>query len=281
MASGHHRESGQAPMIRIWYRIVGFVLTIVVIASPAAAVPRRGESGARLTERLLSARQRLEGGPTHAIRFAGGSPAATYVKLVPQGVPCGSENRGSLLEWHFRYFVASTGQETFLGSSCLSPGAREEASSAPPPPTVAEIQDAVPLPRFDIATSPIRRGLTGLETWFWCDAPTTESVTVSIRGYRVVAEAHVVEFEWVTGDGHSYFSDTCGEEPDPEDDGYGAAARHTYETKDFYALELRIGWSGSYTFSGHGRRRTGDLGDVTTVSSRRYPVSEVRAVLVD
>jgi hypothetical protein len=146
---------------------------------------------------------------------------------------------------------------------------------------VAEIQDAVPLPRFDIATSPIRRGLTGLETWFWCDAPTTESVTVSIRGYRVVAEAQAVEFEWVTGDGHSYFSDTCGEEPDPEGDGYGAAARHTYETKDFYALELRIGWSGSYTFSGHGRRRTGDLGGVTTVSSRRYPVSEVRAVLVD
>jgi hypothetical protein len=167
-------------------------------------------------------------------------------------------------------------------SWCTGPaGSNFTVRTVPPPPGAAEVADAIGLPEFDIATSPIRRGLTGLETWFWCDAPTTESVTVSIRGYRVVAEAHAVEFEWVTGDGHSYFSDTCGEEPDPEGDGYGAAARHTYETKDFYALELRIGWSGSYTFSGHGRRRTGDLGGVTTISSRRYPVSEVRAVLVD
>jgi hypothetical protein len=139
----------------------------------------------------------------------------------------------------------------------------------------------VPLPEFDISTSPIGRGLTGLETWFWCDADTTESVTVSIRGYTVTARARAVDFEWVTGDGHSYFSDTCGNEPDPEGDGHGAAARHTYETKDFYDLELRVGWSGAFTFTGHGRRRSGELGGVTTVSSRRYPVSEVRAVLVD
>jgi hypothetical protein len=195
-------------------------------------------------------------------------------------------NRQGLL--YYEYVLDTVNGELTPGSAngdgivCLEPKeAVQHSGEAPPPPTVAEIQDAVPLPRFDIATSPIRRGLTGLATWFWCDAPTTESVTVSIRGYRVVAEAHAIEFEWLTGDGHSYFSDTCGEEPDPEGDGYGAAARHTYETKDFYALELRIGWSGSYTFSGHGRRRTGDLGGVTTVSSRRYPVSEVRAVLVD
>jgi hypothetical protein len=151
----------------------------------------------------------------------------------------------------------------------------------PPPPTVAEIQDAVPLPKFAIKTSPIRRGLTGLETWFWCDAPTTESVTVSIRGYRVRARARANEFTWITDDGHSYASNTCGEEPDPEGRGLEASARHTFETKDHYDLQLHVTWNGSYTFSGHGRSSSGDLGGVTTTSTRSYPVWEVRAVLVD
>ncbi len=109
----------------------------------------------------------------------------------------------------------------------------------------------------------------------------TRAVSVSLRGYSVTARARAARFRWITGDGASYTTTTCGREPDAEGDGSEAAVQHTYETKGRYEVRLEVGWFGSYTFSGRGQRGTGSLGGVGALSSRPYRVIEVISVLTD
>ncbi len=109
----------------------------------------------------------------------------------------------------------------------------------------------------------------------------TREVAVSIRGYRVAARARPAEFRWLTGDNHAYTTTRCGSEPDPAADGGEAAVRHVYQDIGNYKLQLEVVWVGSYTFAGHGRGGSGDLGAVTAVTTRVYPVHEIRSVLID
>ena len=148
-----------------------------------------------------------------------------------------------------------------------------DAQAPPAPPTVEEIFDHAPLPPCQIGISPEREGLTGMETWLWCEnVEGPVQVTVSIRGFRVQATATPVEYRWIMGDGTTHVSKSPGTEEEP-------SATHVYETKDDYVVRVEVVWTGTYTYEGHGLTETGSLGEVTSTSDLAYRVVEVRGVL--
>jgi hypothetical protein len=142
----------------------------------------------------------------------------------------------------------------------------------PDPPSLAEIVAAVPWPKPTTATDPITEGVTGLESRFWYTAPRTVGVATTLNGWTVTGTAQAVRFTWRTGDGHTLRADTGGSPTAP-------AARHLYETKGNYTLELSVTWSGNFTVSGPGPAQTRDLASIDVNGSQPYRVVEVRSVL--
>jgi hypothetical protein len=255
---------------------------MIAVAASEAVLAKAPVRKATLTKRELSAGLAVvdKGAELRTVPLFEGSPVKLskyYTDLFGPFGSCG--NGGSL------YRTVDMNRETgtvvpsweISGSTdvCLV----QPASAPPPPPTSSEIADAIPLPIFAINTSPIEKGLTGLETWFWCNSPGRQSLSVSVRGYTVAVTAEAAKFVWLPGDNAAHTSMDCGSKPDPDGDGHEAAARHMYETKDRFEVELQVTWTGSYRFRGHGRRGEGDLGGVTVSSTRVYPVHEARAVL--
>lgn len=168
----------------------------------------------------------------------------------------------------FWVLVFGPGDE-LVDEFCADPN----AEPLPTPPTVTEIFDHAPLPPCEIGISPVGEGLTGMETWLWCenvDRPV--EVTVTIRGFRVQVSASPTEYHWIMGDGINHVSKSAGTEQDP-------SATHVYETKDEYVVRVDVVWTGTYTYTGHGVTETGSLGEVSSTSDVAYPVVEVRGVL--
>jgi hypothetical protein len=144
-------------------------------------------------------------------------------------------------------------------------------------PTAEEIlsifrSQYIPRPRVDL--SPGRRGLTGLETWFWYPGESNVSVGFGTGGFAITASARATGFRWSTGDGAVLASGRAGSESSP-------AARYVYRTKSAgYPVSLSMVWTGRYTWSGFGDSGSGPLGPVTvTGETHPYPVAEVRSVL--
>ena len=67
----------------------------------------------------------------------------------------------------------------------------------PPPPSEAEFVEAARA-LLTVSTSlnprPDIGGLTGLDTWLWCDDPGTVTVGVALRGWTASATMDAVEY---------------------------------------------------------------------------------------
>ena len=144
----------------------------------------------------------------------------------------------------------------------------------PPPPTVEELVAATPIPKPEINANPSRRGLTGLESWFWAADPGTVTASVSLRGWTVSGRLSIGSWVWETGDGGHYETDGPGGPENP-------AVLHMYETKGMWTLSVEVSWSGSYTVSGYGASFTVDGLSVSGSDTMDYPVIEVRGVIDD
>ncbi len=194
----------------------------------------------------------------------GGSHGYQYVWTLDPCTPGGDPYAG---EGFWMLMFGPDGQ--LVDEFCADP----DAEPVPTPPTVSEIFDRAPLPPCEIGISPEGEGLTGMETWLWCeniDGPV--QVAVTIRGFRVQASATPTEYHWIMGDGTTRVSKWPGTEEDP-------SAEHVYETKDNYLVRVDVVWTGTYTYEGHGLTETPSLGEVSSTSDVAYPVVEVRALL--
>lgn len=193
----------------------------------------------------------------------GGSGDYVYIWTLDACTPGGDPYSGDSV-----WVLVFTPEGEFVDEFCAAPG-----EAAPPaPPTAAEIFNQAPLPRCEIKVNPREDGLTGVETWLWCERVEDVTVTAAIRGYEVQATATPTEFRWLPGDGAAYISNNPGTEEDP-------SARHMYETRGDYVIAVDVAWSGTYTYEGHGVAESGSLDGVTVDSDRGYHVIEARGVL--
>ena len=155
----------------------------------------------------------------------------------------------------------------------------------PPKPNVDETISAL-VPSPELGVSPIVRGLTGLETWFWYEQeepisgypyiPLTLTVEDEANNvtYTVSAEAWISQYRFDTGDGVILGADR------PGGDGEGhAAVTYMYETTGTFDITWDVSWVGEYTWSGYTGVEV--LGPLVLSGARPYNVIEIRSVLVD
>jgi hypothetical protein len=166
---------------------------------------------------------------------------------------------------------ANPAERRVLGRGCLATGELVQT------PTREEVlaaleQDLLAQPQMN--SSPLTRGLTGMESWFWTSTDGHAEVAINLRGFTVQATADAT-FHWSTGDGGGYETGTGGSPQNP-------AVRHVYGSKSpgsGYNVTLDMIWEGEYNWFGFGDAGTGQLGPVTRSGTRSYPVHEVRSVL--
>jgi hypothetical protein len=140
----------------------------------------------------------------------------------------------------------------------------------PPPPTA--VWEQVPLPAPEVKVNPGPAGLTGLETYFWYDQPTTANLQLNLDGFTVTVNARMVRLRWRTGDGAELTSTVPGDPSHP-------AAKHVYEAKGTYTVTLDVRWSGTYSVAGPGFDPiTVPLGERTFSGQATYAVAEIRGV---
>jgi hypothetical protein len=154
-------------------------------------------------------------------------------------------------------------------------------AATPSPEDVArvladEARALAPAPRIEI--SPQRVGLTGLQSYFWVEAPAPVRAAAGVGGVVVVAEARPVRYVWSFGDRVQLVTDHPGA-PWRETDAAGSARTigHTYETDGARNVVLEQIWEARWRI-GDGEWQSLGLFSVTGV--RRYPVREVVALLV-
>jgi hypothetical protein len=155
-----------------------------------------------------------------------------------------------------------------------NPGSRPPAPPLPSPPTIGEVWNAVSLPAPQMQTSPVDRGVTGLETWFWVQSDMERQVAVTIDGYTVTGTARVIGYEIDTGDGAPVRAATPGTEQDP-------AVHHTYDTEGTYQVSVATRWRAEATMTAPGIATpiTIDLGTAAIRTTRDYQVVEIRSQL--
>lgn len=191
--------------------------------------------------------------------------------------------------WKFKVTTMSgtllVGEPTYTCVPFPDPDDQTSPPAPPPlpePPTVAEIWHAVAttaLPRPDIGVSPITDGVTGLETWLWItnDTEPTVNVTATVGAWSVTGTATRTGYTFDFGDGarSRRASTTGGSEADPP-------ARHTYETKGPYVLQVASTWTATFALTGPSviTPIPVDTGTLAVTTTRDYRVVEIRGVLV-
>jgi hypothetical protein len=157
---------------------------------------------------------------------------------------------------------------------CPSEGGRF-APPPGPPPTASEVWAAVPLPEPVLEVNPSVVGLTQLPSWFWLEnVGQSVDVTVEVAGYKVVAEAVPLSYEWSFGDGTGTASCCAGIQSQP-------SAVHTYRYQGTYPVTVVVTYVGRYSFTTPGGTQTVPLGEYAgTRLEDQYRVQEVRSVLV-
>ena len=149
----------------------------------------------------------------------------------------------------------------------------------PPPPSPAEFVEAARAvltvqtslsPRVEIG------GLTGLDTWLWCEDPGVLEVGVALRGWTATATMQAVQHAWaISGTASAGFtSSSCGSEGSP-------AASWMPETKGPYSVTLTSTWAGDWTLAYNGfPAGTFPLGPFDFAAPTvPYPVDEYRGRL--
>jgi hypothetical protein len=102
-----------------------------------------------------------------------------------------------------------------------------------------------------------RRGVSQLETWFWCDGDAPITLELGLDGYAIEATVGLERVEWVIDGPDGVIvreAETCGTEPPVGSDGDGAAATWTPNEPGVSTIQLHAWWSGSwwltYTYPG-------------------------------
>jgi len=170
-------------------------------------------------------------------------------------------------------------QVTPYRAVCVFEGTDPQLAPPPPPPTEAEFVEAARKAltvQTSLSPRPEIGGLTGLDTWLWCEDPGTVSIGVALRGWTAEASMQAVEFSWaVDGTAAAGFTASgCGSEPDP-------AATWMPETKGPYSVTLTSTWAGTWVLSYNGfPGGSFPLGPVEFAAPTvPYPVSEYRGRL--
>jgi hypothetical protein len=182
------------------------------------------------------------------------------------------------------YFVilenTATNERLLTETVCTFPG-EPPPTPPPPPPTFGEFKDAA-ANALTLQTSLNPKvefgGITGLDTWLWCQDPGTQAVTLTLRGWTAVAEVDTVGFAWQFSgvDSIEISSSNCGSESAP-------AGVWQPQMKGEWAVALETTWAGTWALSYLGVP-TGvfPLGPVALTSAAiEYPVDEFVGVLVD
>ena len=200
----------------------------------------------------------------------------------------GVQNEVVGIPWIVELYDTATGATISTTAVCEYPG-DPSPEPPPPPPTPDRYLEAIEaLLQVDYELSPPAEfeGITGVDTWFWCDSPGTVTIDpITLDGWTVRAEMTPITFDWSVagpGDGGSHSGDTCGSEPDLDGDGDGAAWTWQPQTMGDYTIEFSTTWLGTWTLTWDGTTTgTYPLGpapiDQPTLA---YPVGEYRGVLV-
>jgi hypothetical protein len=204
------------------------------------------------------------------------APAPVYLRPQPHGIPGGEFLPPPPSVDARPYHVFCDG--AYVTTVWLLP---TQFTTSPAGPTVHDLAEQLvrdlPYPAAAVGVSPDRRGLTGLESWYWVEgydgAPLTDSV--SGFGIRVDVEARPAAVRWDFGDG-----------TEPADAGLGlpppqrSTVTHVYERRSpepGYAVRVDFELATRYRVDG------GDWIDLPPVirsGQRAYTVVESRAQLV-
>lgn len=162
-----------------------------------------------------------------------------------------------------------------MEAHCVPQG--QPVPELPQVPTIGEIWRAamrnIPGPKAGINPRPT--GLTGLETWLWYEGPQELAVNASIGPFTVTGTARLTEVTFNMGDGEPVTASSPGSAAEP-------ATRFVYETKGTYDIEVTARWTADLVLTGPGlTARPTPIGSAVLRSTERYPVQEVRGLLVD
>lgn len=169
------------------------------------------------------------------------------------------------------------------GQTCMLPPppdiqVAERRRNRPDPEGVARrlADRAISLaPKPDLRLAPSRRGLTGLESYFWLRRrPQPITARATAGPFTVTAQARPVQYVWTFGDGNDRATRHSGRRWTRKRPGN---IGHTYETKRRYTVLVEVIW--------HARWRIGlgpwrSLGYFSNSDSARYRVRELVPVLV-
>lgn len=205
-------------------------------------------------------------------RSAGASSGSTGRGQFHYEVDFASVSSGACLdgvrEVVFRVWDDGSGRRELVYAGCP----RVAADRTAPPPTAAQVRDAVGIPDPTIATDPQAKTLAGLRTDYWYTGPTERTVTVTLNGFTVTADARATSYRWQFGDGAERTTTVPGSAQQP-------ATSHAYQHRGTKTLTLTVTWTGSFSFTGPGGvTGGGDLGAQEFTSSRPLVVEEVQPV---
>ena len=147
-----------------------------------------------------------------------------------------------------------TGEIRLAGFDCEYPGEDPPQPPPPPPTPGAIVEQSQGLTELTTGLSPsaARRGVSQLETWFWCDGAEAITLNPALDGYSIVAQIGVDGLVWqIDGPDGSMqrTADSCGSEPDPNSDGDGAAARWTPNEPGVTTIVQTATWAGSWSLT--------------------------------
>lgn len=193
------------------------------------------------------------------------------------------------IPWFVEVRNVETGEVVMTDSLCEYPG-DDPPSPPPPPPTPEQFIETIAdllVVEFDVSPTAEIGGITGLETWMWCDTPPPVSTTpITLNGWTVQAEMEAVLFHWsVDGPGEdgSHDSTECGTEPPRDSDGAVAAWRWQPESTGDYTITFAASWAGTWTLTYEGTNMGTFILDPALIDapSITYPVDEYVGVLTD
>ena len=129
-------------------------------------------------------------------------------------------------------------------------------------------------PRPELRLAPRRRGLTGLDTYFWlARRPRPIQARARAGAVLVTAEARPVQYAWDFGDGHEKVTRKPGRRWTRKRPGN---ITHLYEGKGRFALTVEVIWEARWRTTFGGWR---PLGYFSTQDARNYRVREMVPVL--
>src|SRR5688572_26105773 len=171
-----------------------------------------------------------------------------------------------------------TSEQLYLDAVCTWSGEPPPQPPAPPPTRDEFAQDETQALTLQPALSPADEvgGLTGLDSWLWCDDPGPMPADVSLRGWTAEGAVEVVELNWQV-DGPSGTVDSSASCGSPE----APSLVWTPETMGDYSVELTAVWAGSWVLSWQGiPLGTFPLGPIAlTGPAQPYAVDEYRGEL--